>query len=170
MDWFLYDKGPGQERVKKRRSADAHYWTATLSNWQKQPLEVLYRQICSSKFRNIHSKHLANLLGKVSNKDIFLWILRYFLEHLLSLLKALLGPKYSILPQQDLFRKNYKYKLRMPLGPFHCANWPIWVQNSPSIPTRYHFGKTVNLSFMCLLTLFIGKLKYDFHVPACPFQ
>ena len=128
------------------------YQTDKSSHWRCSIID----KSCSSKFRNIHSKHLANLLEKVSNKDIFLWILRYFLEHLLSLLKALLGPKYSILPQQDLFRKNYKYKLRMPLGPFHCANWPIWVQNSPSIPTRYHFGKTVNLSFMCLLTLFIG--------------
>ena len=44
MDWFRYDNGPGQERVKKRRSVDAHYWTATLSNWQKQPLEVLYNR------------------------------------------------------------------------------------------------------------------------------
>ena len=29
--------------IKKRRSADAQYWTVTLSNWKKQPPKVFYK-------------------------------------------------------------------------------------------------------------------------------
>ena len=56
--------------IQKRRSEDAHHWTVTLSNWQKQPPEVFSKKSSSEKCHNIHRKTpvLKSLLGQGWNK------------------------------------------------------------------------------------------------------
>ena len=81
--------------LKRRSSGDAQYGMVILSNWQKQPPEVLYKRSCSLKLCSIHRKtpileslfnNVANLWKRDSNTGVFL--LRnlknnYFEEHLL---------------------------------------------------------------------------------------
>ena len=89
--------------IKKRRLADAHHWTVTLSNWKKQPPEVFYKKSCSEKFCNNFRKTLvlksflgwvwnkvaghqavrpAVLLKRDSNTEVFLWMSQHFKQQL----------------------------------------------------------------------------------------
>ena len=47
--------------IKKRRSADAQYWTITLSNWKKQPPEVFYKNTVLKNFAIFMGKHLCEI-------------------------------------------------------------------------------------------------------------
>ena len=47
--------------IKKRRSADAQYWTLTLSNWKKQPPEVFCKNAALKIFRTFTWKHLCEI-------------------------------------------------------------------------------------------------------------
>ena len=46
----------------KRRSADAQYWTVTLSNWQKQPPLAFYKKTVLKNFAMFTRKHLCRSL------------------------------------------------------------------------------------------------------------
>ena len=51
--------------------ADAQYWTATLSNWKKQPPEVSYKNAVLKSFAIFTGKHLCEIFKNT-----------YFEEHL----------------------------------------------------------------------------------------
>ena len=55
----------------KKRSTDAQYWTVTLSNWKKQPLEVFYKNAALKNFVTFTGKDLCQIFKNT-----------YFEEHL----------------------------------------------------------------------------------------
>ena len=58
--------------IKKRRSADAHHWTVTLSNWQKQPPEMFHKKNAVRKnfafFTRTTCETSTQVLGRGWNK------------------------------------------------------------------------------------------------------
>ena len=57
--------------IKRRMSADAQYWTLTLSSWKKQPPEVFYKNAALKHFVTFTGKHLCEIFKNT-----------YFEEHL----------------------------------------------------------------------------------------
>ena len=66
-----------------------------------------------------------------------------------------LGPKWSVLPEQNFVGTSHYYYFYIPISPFHCAKFKkssysgsrvmrmrhFWVENGPFAPNKKIIGK-----------------------------
>ena len=112
--------------IKKRISADNHYRTVTLPNWQKQPPETFHKKAVHKNFAIFTGKHLATLLKRDSKKNVFMWILQNLFWRIPILknihridwfFKPNLGLKrsYHPPPPPPLVPNKFNHKITQPL-------------------------------------------------------